>query len=344
MNRHFPDAGPPRGWLRRGARALGMAVLLPVAALAAQPSEAPPPVEPPSPPDAAELEHQLEAAREKLDKAAEELAVLSKKLYVMDIEGEHSNRPMLGVLVDDKHGTDGVRIIGVTPEAGAAEAGLQAGDRLVGLNGYRLDGGEHPMHAFKEAMANVAPGDVVSVEYVRGDEVRVADVTTHARGEYLKKLGMDEDWDVDFDMSTASSPGSISLVAPADGSLVVPPFVEAGQLKAGEIVELKMVRGDLAAYFGIDEGVVVMGAPDGSELKAGDVLLAIDGEPVSSPGQVMKLLHDAKGEVAASVQRKDQQAAVSIPKGTVALEAPTFSGSGMRIMIDRREVPESSQP
>lgn len=325
--------GSHRGWWL-----LGLAVMLPLAALAAEP---PKPAEPPAPPDAAELKRQLAEARHKLDKAAEELAILSKKLYTMDLEGEHSTRPMLGILVDETH-TDGVTILGVTPEAGAARAGLQAGDRLVALNGHRLDTGDQPMHAFKEAMADVEPGDVVGVEFVRGDEVHTAEVTTHARGTYLKKLEMDKNWDVDVDLSGLEKLEQLKQLEELGKLEGLEGLEVLDQLDSGKVLELKMVDGDLAGYFGIDQGVVVMSAPEGSELRPGDVLLAVDGEAVTGPKQVMSALHDSDKAVAVAVLRREQRKEVTFQPGSVVLEEPGVSG--WRIIVKHREPGEAAGP
>jgi membrane-associated protease RseP (regulator of RpoE activity) len=312
--------------------------MLPLAAFAAEP---PKPAEPPSPPDAAALERQLVEARHKLDKAAEELAMLSKKLYVMDIEGEHSTRPMLGILVDESH-KDGVSILGVTPEAGAARAGLQAGDRLVALNGVRLDTGDHPMHAFKEAMANVEPGDVVAVEFVRDDAIHTAEVTTHERGTYLKKLEMDKSWDVDVDLSGLEKMEQLKQLEQLGKLDGLEGLEVLDQLDSGDVLELKTVDGDLASYFGVDQGVVVMSAPEGSELRAGDVLLAVDGQTVTEPEQVMSALEDADANVSASVLRREQRQDVTIEPGSVVLEE---SGArGWRVIVKHREPDEPAGP
>jgi len=323
---------------RRCRWLLGLAALLPLAAFAAEP---PKPAEPPSPPDAAALEQELVEARHQLDKAAERLAILSKKLYVMDIEGERSTRPMLGILVDETH-KDGVSILGVTPEAGAARAGLQAGDRLVALNGYRLDGGDHPMHEFKEAMADVEPGDSVAVEFVRGDDVMTADVTTHERGTYLKKLEMDKSWDVDVDLSGLEKLEQLKQLEELGKLDGLEGLEVLDQLDAGDVLELKMVDGDLAGYFGVDRGVVVMSAPEGSELRAGDVFLAVDGQTVTEPKQVTSALEDADKGVTASVLRREQRQDVTIEPGSVVLEEP--GARGWRVIVKHGEPGESSGP
>lgn len=291
------------------------------------------------------LKAELEKAREQLDEAASKLAELNMKMFKVETTGEHSSRPMLGVLISDYERSDGIKLVGVTPEGGASEAGLEAGDLLVSVNGYRLDDGENSMHALKNAMDSVSAGDTVSVEYLRDDVLRTAEITTQARGEFAVKMGRDFEIDIDVgelaDLEQLEKLEALGMLAELEalkeleslgslgslGSLAAlealgDPEVVAVLAGEGEVVSLEDVSGDLAGYFGVDAGVVVMAVPDESELKAGDVLLSLAGSDVDSAQGAAKTITKADGDTPAKVLRNERRLDLTIAEGTVASSGP----------------------
>jgi membrane-associated protease RseP (regulator of RpoE activity) len=87
------------------------------------------------------------------------------------------SRASLGVLLMPGNG-EGVAVAGVTPGGAAAEAGIAAGDVLVAINGAPLrDANAPPVAKMFDALKDVAPGDVVRVDYVRGGETQSTEVT-----------------------------------------------------------------------------------------------------------------------------------------------------------------------
>ena len=84
--------------------------------------------------DEAVTKKELEDARADLERAAKRLADLSRGSgdlrMPINIDTRIVSRPRLGVLLSGDN-ADGVRITGVTPDSGAARAGLKAGDRLL---------------------------------------------------------------------------------------------------------------------------------------------------------------------------------------------------------------------
>ena len=145
------------------------------------------------------LKAQIAETRQTLDDAASRLADLNMQMFEAQYSGDRGSKPMLGVLISDYERNDGIKLVGVTPEGGASEAGLEAGDLLVAVNGYRLDSGDNSMHALKKAMDTVTAGDTVAVEYLRDDVVRTGEITTQARREFAVKMG--RDFEIDIDVS-----------------------------------------------------------------------------------------------------------------------------------------------
>ena len=104
----------------------------------------------------------------------------------------------------------------------------------------------------------------------------------------------------------------------------------------------------LADYFGIagGKGVLVTGVTDDGPaakagVRAGDVITAIDGEPVDSPGDLSRVLNRKKeGEVSLTVIRnKSQQTIRVMPKEGSFTVNPGEATVGRTIVIPRIEIP-----
>ena len=73
--------------------------------------------------------------------------------------------------------SEGALTVGsVHPRGPAAQAGLEAGDRVVGINGISI---LDPKELFQELVLMEA-GEVVAVDYERGDRRRIAELTLHS--------------------------------------------------------------------------------------------------------------------------------------------------------------------
>ena len=144
-------------------RVLLVLALLPALALAADDKEK-------SQPD---IEAQLADARARLEAAAREVAELSGQLtgpimqdyMVAGVAGMHS-RAMLGINLGDERDAnkEGVRVQSVTPGGPASDAGLRAGDVIVGIDGKNLRNKDKSAAALVEHMRTVKIGDKVKVD------------------------------------------------------------------------------------------------------------------------------------------------------------------------------------
>jgi membrane-associated protease RseP (regulator of RpoE activity) len=83
---------------------------------------------------------ELAAARADLDRAAKRVGELSREqggAETFVFERRFESHPVLGVVLAPDSGP-GVRIAAVTPESGAAKAGLRSGDRITAIDGKNL--------------------------------------------------------------------------------------------------------------------------------------------------------------------------------------------------------------
>ena len=76
----------------------------------------------------------------------------------------------LGTIPDFSKESGGILLSGVMPESAAEEAGLQPKDLLVEIDGMKLD----TIEDFQAALAGKAPGDRITIRYVRDGETKEA--------------------------------------------------------------------------------------------------------------------------------------------------------------------------
>ena len=74
-----------------------------------------------------------------------------------------ARRVATGIVPDMTHQGEGVRVGSVQPGSGAANAGLQPGDRLLALGGVKTS----DLRALADALRDLKPGQTVDVEFAR---------------------------------------------------------------------------------------------------------------------------------------------------------------------------------
>lgn len=205
-----------------------------------------------------------------------------------------ANRARIGVLLGAPatvDGSPGVRVEEVEPDAPAEAAGLEGGDVITALNGVAL--GDDAGQDLVRLMGDVEPGDTVTITYHRDGERRTADVVTDAASGFRALRGGDG-----FEYRVAphldlerfrTAPGRFNT---APGRLsVVTPEGWLRRLAHGGLALVEMNPG-LSEYFGTDEGVLVTEVDDDSELglRAGDVILAINGREVRDTAHLRSIL------------------------------------------------------
>ena len=248
-----------------------------------------------------DINGRLEAAQERLDEAAREVAELSMALsedampFVMQFHGPGS-RAVLGLNIGaGSEEADGVKVINVSPGGPAARAGLKAGDVLLRVDDASLkrDDAGSPRAKLLRHLREVEPGDTVKLQYRRGDRTATADV----KAEVLEHPNF-----------TIPLPPGAPLPPRAMG------FGHfAGAFGAAELVALTP---QLGRYFGTEEGLLVVRAPRDERLKLedGDVILDIDGRKPSSPAHALRILgsYQSGETVKLNVQRMKKRLTLEV--------------------------------
>ncbi len=200
---------------------------------------------------------------------------------------ERDHRGWLGVVLSDQG--DGVVIRSVVGDSPADEAGLKRGDRIVEFEGRRIDESDDLM----DVMRGLRPGDRVKIKVDRDGSQETLSATL---GESKRRMVQRFEWkgEGDDDM---------------DGPNVI--FNDEGGhghhqfmvLTSGPMlgVEILPMSEDLRAHFRApkDSGLlvnrVVKDSPaDRGGVRAGDVILEVDGQEISDSGDIRDALSDHK--------------------------------------------------
>jgi S1-C subfamily serine protease len=201
------------------------------------------------------------------------------------------SRARIGVSVSvDGEDRNGARIESVVDDGPAEKAGLRAGDIITRFGDTRLDG-ENAGQRLVELARALEPGDTVRVEYTRdGRRSNATVVAEEVEGGFAMTLPSMERLGHDLRERVMLLSGGI-------GGL-----------------HLKELTPELGEYFGTTEGVLVLEAPADSTLplRAGDVILAIDGREVQSASHAQRILasYDADETVRFNLMRKQQRQTV----------------------------------
>lgn len=316
--RQLARARPPSP-ARAGVLVIGCAALLAAgASLAAEP--------PSSTPSDADVEAKLAAARDRLDKAAREVAELSMRLAA--VGEDHAfriasglQRGVIGLQLDPASGSDGARVTEVSPGGPAAEAGVRVGDVILEINGVKITG-EHTARQVIQRMSGVGPDGNVKLRILREGKTQELNLT--ARSPFAVAFGNG------FNFHMPAVPA-------------VPPMPPVGPYQyfafrdgiAG--MELATLTPGLGQYFGTDKGVLVIRAPASAafKLEDGDVILTIDGREPKDGTHATRILRSyqpgEKIELKIMRQKKPLTLAVAMPDATAGDRAVT-----LRLQDDQR--------
>ncbi|MBI2536061.1 MAG: PDZ domain-containing protein [Gemmatimonadetes bacterium] len=243
-----------------------------------------------------ELQQQMRELEREMARLEPETRATVRALGRVPMVQVFGSRARLGVNVATAKNaaTDSIGAVlsGVTPSGPADQAGLKAGDIITSFNGEKLAGrypaaGEsesEPARKLVDFAQELEQGDTVRVDYRRGKEVLRATIVA-------KQLGS-EGFSYTF-----TTPGvriqadsMIATLEGARGALARLPMItwSSGWLD----LELVALNPELGEYFGTTDGLLVIRAPEDSELqlKGGDVIISVDGRPATSQAQLMRIL------------------------------------------------------
>ena len=249
----------------------------------------------------------------------------------------------------------GVGVTQVIKDSPAEKAGLKKDDVILRFEGDSVTSARK----LNRLVSEVAPDQTVKLGISRGGGEQEVAVTIGKRNdsfntmEHFKGLeglkGLDKLPEFELrDMPPGANVWKWKGQGPGDDGMVFA-FGNHRRIGVGTIQLTKQ----LAEYFGIADGkgVLVTSVADDSPaakagLKAGDVIIAIDGEKVEGAGDVARGINKKKeGDVTLTVIRNKNQRTITVtPKDTPMPQPGAVIGQGGRTIVIPRvelgEIPE----
>jgi serine protease Do len=251
-------------------------------------------------------------------------ALIVVVVYATRVSAQDRNRPTfqgsflplvgpgssIGVTVRDSD--SGVVIQDVRSDSPAARAGVKEGDVVTEFDGERARSATQ----FTRLVRETAPGKTVKMAVLRNGTPATMDVAPETRDaddlrfpnltrDLERRLQvLPRDFNFDFD---AAEPW-FSFSPPRRLGMTIVPLSD-----------------QLAAYFGVKQGVLVSeveagSAADMAGLKAGDVITAVKGQAVSSSGDVLSELREAQSGTSVEIRvmrdRKELTVSAKMPERT----------------------------
>ncbi len=252
-----------------------------------------------------------------------------QRTYLVTLE-ERNNRPYLGIetcqsagrstMIRPRVDVAGAYITEVVADSPAAEAGLQAGDIIISIDGEKIS----PETGLADLIAQYEPGNSITLEVTRpGEEPREVSVTLGKHPDDAQKVYLGITYrsipDFGFDQEGILPFNLPEFDEDQDIPFQLPHFDLPEGIQSGVII-----------------GEVVTDSPaEKSNLQAGDIITAIDGETLELPSALVNAIADRKpgDEVSLTVIKKGQSELETIV--VILGENPDQEGSaflGVRVM------------
>jgi hypothetical protein len=268
------------------------------------------------------------AARKDLDAARSELRELTKRIADLSMQlGDHGprafafefagepRRALIGVVLAPDE--QGAKIAAVTPGGPAAKAGLKAGDVILTIDQKPIGKNRAAVDTVRETIGALDAGTEVTVRYQRDGKPAEAKMIAERRepGDWVGMLDLPER--IERRVETIVDDHGRHGAHKRGGG----PMREHLRIIAGGGLDLNLtsLNPELGKYFGASGGVLVLENEGGKlpQIKTGDVLQVIDGQPVDSvPGAMRLLTSKAPGQVLNVEVLRDRK------KVVLAVEAP----------------------
>jgi serine protease Do len=200
----------------------------------------------------------------------------------------------------------GVEVKRVDENSPAARAGLKENDVILEVNGKSVDGIEQ----FQRSIGETSPGTKVDLTIWRNGARQTASATLDSRPSIFAFNGQD------FFPGGALPPMPPMPPVPFNG---VNPFPTIPGDTPVVGFEGEALNPQLAEYFGVKEGVLVrfVSAKTPAEhagLKAGDVVIKVNGTPVTSPREISGLVRASRNKkaIAFTVVRDKKEISLNV--------------------------------
>ena len=185
----------------------------------------------------------------------------------------------------------GVEVTRVEDESPAAKGGIKTGDVVLEYNGERVEGVEQFMRMVRET----PPGRDVKLSITRSGSPQTLAMKTGSRKTWMT--------------TRYGEAGSLEMPRIEMPEVNIPDVPRAFMSWRSSVVgiEAESLDSQLAEYFGVKEGVLVCSVVRGSAaeksgLRAGDVIVKIDDNRVSSPREISATIRSTRPKKTVPVQ------------------------------------------
>ena len=262
-----------------------------------------------------------------------------RQAWVLDGRGSQ-----LGVMVSDvdvKSPTGGVKIDEVNPESPAAKAGMKAGDVVVEYDGEKV----RSARQFTRLVQETPEGRSVAIALMRDGKRQTVNATPESGrtawnfGPDVERAFRDAERGFSFNVPREyfqtppefhrepGEPRRFEYRIPGD----MMPFMTRPRPMLG--VQVQSMSRDLEEYFGVKNGGALVSSvtPDSAAskagIKAGDVIVSVNGRSVVDADDLINTIEDITGEATIVVVRDKKEMTL---KATIERPRPTTPRAGSR--------------
>jgi serine protease Do len=242
----------------------------------------------------------------------------------------------------------GVGITQVMKDSPADKAGLRKDDVILRIDGENVSS----VRKLNRLVSEMAPDQSVKVSFSRGgaEQEVTATIGKHTNRSFAGSVFPDgKVWRWDRDNAKPFTfefpPGESRNLFDNDNDMAI---ILGNSRRIG--VSTTELSKQLADYFGVTGGqgvlvtsVTVDGPASKAGVRAGDVITAVDGEAVDSPGDIARAINKKKeGDVTLTIIRNKSQQTIRVTPREGGGLAPMVDRSsiGRRIVIPRIEIPD----
>jgi C-terminal processing protease CtpA/Prc len=273
-----------------------------------------------------EVEARMRAAEAALAEAAQQVAELSRqslpRVAMIERIMQGGDRPVIGITIglgDGEEPVEGVTILGISPGGAAEEAGLRAGDIITSINDESLtaDSATEANEKLLDFMQGVEEGDELAIEYLRNGNMQSVEISPRRMPGGVFGFNFDGS---DFNMPDVN-------VMPPLGRNFNRYIWLGGDSGFGDMEMVKLTE-RLGSYFGTDEGILIVRAPENEELKLedGDVILSIDSRKPTSVHHATRILGSYQGGETVNIEimrdKRKRTVSIDIPDNRQSHVAP----------------------
>ncbi len=320
-------------------------------------------------------EQALRAAEARLQEAAQEVARLSRArapeaVVIREEFLARASRPRLGLSLATEEYTDdsgrkeesGIKILGVSPGSAADEAGVKAGDVLIGFAGETLDterAGE-AVERIAEKLKDAEVGDSYTLRVERDGKAQDLELTLNDASFGPNVFAFSSgDGQFDFRVMERERMRELQAREMAERAMVLGErgmqnaerFLFLSSNSPWSSMELVELTPRLGKYFKAEEGLLVVRAPSDAGLgfEDGDVIREIGGRKPTDVGHAMRILRSygqgEKLEVAIVRDGRRRKLDIEVPETVGANVEPKIWSWGFGSQApEAPEPPEAPRP